>query len=85
MAQLAREKHEGARSVVENGSEIGRRAIAILAAWTLVAMLLAGQAWVASQVRGGQSIRNAFAVHCCALVPTWPIPITASSAAFPKP
>jgi signal transduction histidine kinase len=38
--------------VVENGSGIGRRAAAILGAWTLVAMLLAGQAWVAAQVRG---------------------------------
>ncbi|HEY0680879.1 MAG TPA: histidine kinase [Steroidobacter sp.] len=53
MTQLAREKkHEGARPVVENGSEIGRRGIVILAAWTLVAMLFAGQAWVASHVRG---------------------------------
>ena len=52
MAQLAGEEHEGARPVVENGSGIGRRGVAILAAWTLVAMLFAGQAWVAAQVRG---------------------------------
>ncbi len=31
---------------------IGRRGVAVLAAWTLVAMLLAGQAWFAAQVRG---------------------------------
>lgn len=52
MAQLAREEHEGARSLVENGSGISRRGVAILAAWTLVAMLFAGQAWFAAQVRG---------------------------------
>jgi two-component system, LytTR family, sensor kinase len=52
MAQLPRERHEGARPVVENGSEIGRRGVAILAAWTVVAMLFAGQAWFAAQVRG---------------------------------
>ena len=33
MAQLAREERERARPVVENGSEIGRRGVAILAAW----------------------------------------------------
>lgn len=37
---------------VENRSGIGRRVAAILAAWTLVAMLFAGQAWFAAQVRG---------------------------------
>ena len=52
MAQLAREEHEVATPVVENGSGIGRRGVAILAAWTLVAMLFAGQAWFAAQVRG---------------------------------
>lgn len=31
---------------------IGRRGVVVLAAWTLVAMLLAGQAWFAAQVRG---------------------------------
>ena len=36
----------------ENGSGIGRRGVAILGAWTLVAMLFAGQAWFAGQVRG---------------------------------
>jgi len=36
----------------ENRSGIGRRGAAILAAWTLVAMLFAGQAWFAGQVRG---------------------------------
>jgi signal transduction histidine kinase len=41
-----------ATPVVENGSGIGRRGTAILGAWTLVAMLLAGQAWFAGQVRG---------------------------------
>ncbi|HZH43474.1 MAG TPA: histidine kinase [Lysobacter sp.] len=51
MAQLVREELEGARPV-EHGSGIGRRGIAILAAWTLVAMLFAGQAWFAAQVRG---------------------------------
>ena len=52
MAQLAREADGGTRAVVENGSGIGRRGVAILAAWTLVAMLFAGQAWFAAQVRG---------------------------------
>lgn len=33
-------------------SGFNRRATAVLAAWTLVALLLAGQAWVAGQVRG---------------------------------
>jgi two-component system LytT family sensor kinase len=37
---------------VGEGSLIGRRGLAVLAAWTLVALLLAGQAWVAAQVRG---------------------------------
>ena len=41
-----------ATPVVENGSGIGHRGAAILGAWTLVAMLFAGQAWVAGQVRG---------------------------------
>ena len=31
---------------------VGRRGVAILAAWILVAMLFAGQAWFAAQVRG---------------------------------
>lgn len=52
MAQLAREEHAGAPPRVENGHGIGRRGIVILAAWTLVAMLFAGQAWFAAQVRG---------------------------------
>ncbi len=51
MAQLVGE-HEGAQPAVERGSGIGRRGVAILAAWTLVAMLFAGQAWFAAQVRG---------------------------------
>lgn len=38
--------------VTDSGSGIGRRGVAILAAWTLVAMLFAGQAWFAAQVRG---------------------------------
>lgn len=42
----------GKLPVVENGSEIRRRGLVILAAWTLVAMLFAGQAWIAAQVRG---------------------------------
>jgi hypothetical protein len=33
-------------------SGIGRRGLAVLAAWTFVAMLFAGQAWFAAQVRG---------------------------------
>ncbi|UNK57759.1 histidine kinase [Pseudoxanthomonas daejeonensis] len=37
---------------MENGSGIGRRGVAILGAWALVAMLFAGQAWFAAQVRG---------------------------------
>ncbi|MFC3814438.1 sensor histidine kinase [Lysobacter sp. GCM10012299] len=41
-----------ATPVVENRSGIGRRGVAILGAWTLVAMLFAGQAWFAAQVRG---------------------------------
>lgn len=41
-----------ATRVVENGSGIGRRGAAILGAWALVAMLFAGQAWFAAQVRG---------------------------------
>jgi hypothetical protein len=52
VAQLAREEHETATPAVENGSGIGRRGVAILGAWTLVAMLFAGQAWFAAQVRG---------------------------------
>ena len=42
---------KGAR-LVRNESGISRRGVAVLAAWMLVAMLLAGQAWVAAQVRG---------------------------------
>ncbi|MDQ8051300.1 histidine kinase [Luteibacter sp.] len=38
--------------MVEYGSGIGRRGGVIVAAWTLVAMLFAGQAWIAAQVRG---------------------------------
>ena len=52
MAQLAKEAHDGAPTVAERGSPFGRRGMAILAAWTLVAMLFAGQAWFAAQVRG---------------------------------
>ena len=52
MAQLASEEHEMATPVVENGDGIVRRGAAILGAWTLVAMLFAGQAWFAAQVRG---------------------------------
>ena len=37
---------------MENVSGISRRGVAILAAWTLIAMLFAGQAWFAAQVRG---------------------------------
>ena len=33
-------------------TRIGRRGVAIVAAWTLVALLLAAQAWIAAQVRG---------------------------------
>lgn len=33
-------------------SNSNRRSVAIVAAWSLVALLLAGQAWVAAQVRG---------------------------------
>lgn len=36
----------------ENRAGAGRRGAAVLAAWMLVALLLAGQAWFASQVRG---------------------------------
>lgn len=35
-----------------NQSRISRRGVAILAAWALVALLFAGQAWFAAQVRG---------------------------------
>ncbi|WP_257385797.1 sensor histidine kinase [Tahibacter caeni] len=52
MAQIAREEYEGARPVVKDGPVISRRSVVILAAWMLVAMLLAGQAWFAAQVRG---------------------------------
>lgn len=52
LAQLAGKGQEGVRLVVENGSNFGRRGVAILAAWALVAMLFAGQAWFAAQVRG---------------------------------
>ena len=52
MAQLARQAHEEVQPVVGNRSVFSRRGLAILAAWTLVAMLFAGQAWVAAQVRG---------------------------------
>lgn len=38
--------------MVETGPGLGRRSVAILVVWTLVAMLLAGQAWFAAQVRG---------------------------------
>ena len=41
-----------ATAVVEYGSGIGRRGVAILGAWTLVAMLFAGQAWFGAQVHG---------------------------------
>ncbi|UNK50807.1 histidine kinase [Lysobacter sp. S4-A87] len=51
MAQLVMEEHEGATPMVENGSGISRRGVAILGAWTLVAMLFAVQAWFAAQVR----------------------------------
>lgn len=38
--------------VVENKYGIGRRGVVVLAAWTLIALLFAGQAWFAAQVRG---------------------------------
>ncbi|HMM72274.1 MAG TPA: hypothetical protein PKC22_08680, partial [Rhodocyclaceae bacterium] len=41
-----------ATPVVEDVAGIRRRGVAILGAWTLVAMLFAGQAWFAAQVRG---------------------------------
>ena len=41
-----------ATPMMETGSGFGRRGVAILGAWTLVAMLFAGQAWFAAQVRG---------------------------------
>jgi len=41
-----------ATPTMENGSGFGRRGAVILGAWTLVAMLFAGQAWFAAQVRG---------------------------------
>lgn len=41
-----------ATPAVESGAGIGRRGAVILGAWALVAMLLAGQAWFAAQVRG---------------------------------
>jgi len=41
-----------ATPMTENGSGIGRRGAVILGAWTLAAMLFAGQAWFAAQVRG---------------------------------
>jgi two-component system, LytTR family, sensor kinase len=52
VVQLAREEHEMATPAVEDVSGIRGRGAAILGAWTLVAMLFAGQAWFAAQVRG---------------------------------
>ena len=52
MSQLTRERDEDVQPVPESGYGIGRRSVFILAAWTLVAMLFAGQAWIAAQVRG---------------------------------
>ena len=52
MTQLARKEQVGARPVINNGSDVGRRGAVIVAAWALVALLFAGQAWIAAQVRG---------------------------------
>ncbi|WP_374473069.1 sensor histidine kinase [Arenimonas sp.] len=52
MEQFATNQHEPARPTAEQGSAAGRRGVAIVVAWALVAMLFAGQAWVAAQVRG---------------------------------
>lgn len=52
MEQCATNQQPGAQPGAETGAAGGRRGLAILAAWTLVAMLFAGQAWVAAQVRG---------------------------------
>lgn len=49
---FATNQHETARPTADKGHAAGRRGLAILAAWALVAMLFAGQAWVAAQVRG---------------------------------
>ena len=51
MANFAREEKDGTRPV-GNESGISRRGVVVLAAWTLVAMLFAGQAWIAAQMRG---------------------------------
>jgi two-component system LytT family sensor kinase len=48
---LGTEEHEGVRKVADR-TGFSRRRVAILAAWTLVAMLFAAQAWFAAQVRG---------------------------------
>jgi two-component system LytT family sensor kinase len=50
--QLGTEQLEGAGAAVEHGSGFRHRGLAIVAAWILVAMLLAAQAWFAAQVRG---------------------------------
>ena len=41
-----------AAPAVRNTSAMGRRGLIVLAAWALVALLFAGQAWLAAQVRG---------------------------------
>lgn len=50
--QFATTQHEPARPAAEQGPAASRRGVAIVVAWALVAMLFAGQAWVAAQVRG---------------------------------
>lgn len=51
-AQFAEDKHEMATPEVASESGASRRGAAILGAWALVALLFAGQAWFAAQVRG---------------------------------
>ena len=52
MEQRATRVLEPVLPAVEKGFGIGRRGMVILGAWAFVAMLLAGQAWFAAQVRG---------------------------------
>lgn len=48
----AQEASMQAAPAVRDASASGRRGLIVLAAWALVALLFAGQAWLAAQVRG---------------------------------
>jgi two-component system LytT family sensor kinase len=52
VADPTNEDRDNAQAPVENAAAIRRRGVAILGAWTLVAMIFAGQAWFAAQMRG---------------------------------